>query len=145
MALFLFDTSALVKRYHIELGPDRVDDIFDDPDNILIISELALVEVTSALQRKRNQGEISASAMENALAQFAHDVLSELIVAEITSDLVHRARRLVLEHNLRTLDALQLAFALEFQMLRPTFVCADARLRDAAQAAGMTILDPEVS
>jgi hypothetical protein len=43
------------------------------------------------------------------------------------------------------LDALQLAFALEFQMLRPTFVCADARLRDAAQAAGMTILDPEVS
>lgn len=143
MALFLFDTSALVKRYHVEAGSDKVDEVFDNPDNILIISELALVEVTSALQRKRNQGEITASAMEHALAQFAHDVLGELIVAELTSDLIRRARRLVIEHSLRTLDALQLAFALEFQALRPTFVCADARLHNAAQAAGMIILDPE--
>jgi len=111
-AFFLFDTSALVKRYHLEPGSDKVDEIFEDTDNVLIISELALVEVTSALLRKRNQGEITASAMENALAQFARDVLSELIVADLTSDLVHRAREMVLKHNLRTLDALQLAFAL---------------------------------
>jgi predicted nucleic acid-binding protein len=142
-AFFLFDTSALVKRYHLEPGSDKVDEIFEDTDNVLIISELALVEVTSALLRKRNQGEITASAMENALAQFARDVLSELIVADLTSDLVHRAREMVLKHNLRTLDALQLAFALEFQVLKPTFVCADAKLRDAAQAAGITTLDPE--
>ena len=142
-AFFLFDTSALVKRYHLEPGSDKVDEIFEDTDNVLIISELALVEVTSALLRKRNQGEITASAMENALAQFARDVLSELIVADLTSDLVHRAREMVLKHNLRTLDALQLAFALEFQVLKPTFVCADAKLRDAAQAAGITSLDPE--
>ena len=143
MAFFLFDTSALVKRYHAEVGSDKVDEIFDDPDNILIISELALVEVTSALQRKLNRGEITASAMENALAQFARDVLSELIVAELTSELVRRARRLVSEYDLRTLDALQLASALEFQVLRPTFVCADVNLCDAAQAAGMTVLNPE--
>ena len=143
MALFLFDTSALVKRYHAEVGSDKVDEIFDDPDNVLIISELALVEVTSALQRKLNRGEITASAMENALAQFARDVLSELIVAELTSELVRRARRLVSEYDLRTLDALQLASALEFQVLRPTFVCADVNLCDAAQAAGMTVLNPE--
>lgn len=85
--------------------------------------------------------------MENALAQFARDVLSELIVADLTSDLVHGAREMVLKHNLRTLDALQLAFALEFQALKPTpaFVCADVRLRDAAQAAELTVLDPETS
>jgi predicted nucleic acid-binding protein len=143
MAFFLFDTSALVKRYHVEVGSDKVDEIFDDPDNVLIISELALVEVTSALQRKLNQGEITASAMENALAQFARDILSELIVVELTSELVRRARRLVSEYDLRTLDALQLASALEFQVLKPTLVCADAKLRDAARAAGMTVLDPE--
>ena len=142
-AFFLFDTSALVKRYHLEPGSDKVDEIFEDTDNVLIISELALVEVTSALLRKRNRGEITASVMENALAQFARDVLSELIVADLTSDLVHRAREMVLKHNLRTLDALQLAFALEFQVLKPTFVCADAKLRDAAQAAGITTLDLE--
>jgi len=140
---FLFDTSALVKRYHIEPGSDKVDEIFEDTDNVLVISELTLVEVTSALLRKRNRGEITASAMKNALAQFARDVLSELIVADLTSNLVRRARELVLEHNLKTLDALQPAFALEFQVLKPTFVCADARLRDAAQAAGLTVLNPE--
>lgn len=145
MALFLFDTSALVKRYHVEMGSDKVGEIFDNPDNVLIISELVLVEMTSALQRKLNQGEIAASAMENALAQFAHDVLSELIVAELTSELVRRARRLVLEHDLRTLDALQLSSALEFQTLKPTFVCADAKLRDAALATGMSVFDPETS
>jgi len=48
-AFFLFDTSALVKRYHIEPGSDKVDEIFESPDNVLIISELALVEVASAL------------------------------------------------------------------------------------------------
>jgi len=53
MALFLFDTSALVKRYHVEVGSDKVDEIFDDPDNVLIISELALVEVTSALLKRQ--------------------------------------------------------------------------------------------
>ena len=143
MAFFLFDSSALVKRYHLEPGSDKVGEIFKNPDNILVISELALVEVTSALLRKRNRGEITTSAMENALAQFARDVLSELIVSELTSALVRRARELVLKYNLRTLDALQLAFALEFQALRPTFVCADARLRDAARAAGMTVLDLE--
>jgi predicted nucleic acid-binding protein len=143
MAFFLFDTSALVKRYHVEAGSDKVDDIFDNPDSVLIISELALVEVTSALQRTLNQGEITARAMENALAQFARDVLSELIVVELTSKLVRRARRLILEYDLRTLDALQLASALEFRMLNPTFVCADAKLRDAAQAAGMTVINPE--
>ena len=26
MAFFLFDTSALVKRYHVEVGSDKVDD-----------------------------------------------------------------------------------------------------------------------
>lgn len=147
MAFFLFDTSALVKRYHLEPGSDKVDEIFEDTDNVLIISELALVELTSALLRKRNRGEITASAMENALAQFARDVLSELIVADLTSDLVHRAREMVLKHNLRTLDALQLAFALGFQALKPTpaFVCADVRLRDAAEAAELTVLDPETS
>jgi hypothetical protein len=34
-AFFLFDTSALVKRYHLEPGSDKVDEIFEDTDNVL--------------------------------------------------------------------------------------------------------------
>ena len=39
MTLYFFDTSALVKRYHQELGSQRVNAIFDNQDNTLIISE----------------------------------------------------------------------------------------------------------
>lgn len=52
MTFYFFDTSALVKRYHLEPSSERVNAILDDQDNLLIISELALVELASALQRK---------------------------------------------------------------------------------------------
>jgi len=145
VAFYFFDTSALVKRYHLEPGSDRVNAIFDDRDNILIISELAIVELASALQRKRNRGEITLQAMNDALAQFANETLSDLIVAGFHSGFIQRARDLVLQHGLRTLDALQLTSALQFRALSPVFVCADAGLRQAASNAGLAVLDPEAT
>ena len=145
MAFYFFDTSALVKRYHVEPGADRVNAIFGDPDNVLIISELALVEMASALQRKRNRGEITPQAMNEALAQFAHTVLNDLIVAGFRSGFIQQARDLVLQHGLRTLDALQLTSALEFRALPVVFVCADDGLRQAASQEGLAVLDPEAA
>lgn len=132
MAFYFFDTSALAKRHHLESGSERVNAIFWDQDNILIISELAIVEMASALHRKRNRGEITLQAMNDALAQFANEVLSGLIVAGLRSGFIQQARDLVLQHSLRTLDALQLTSALEFRALSPVFACADVRLRQAA-------------
>lgn len=43
-ASFYLDTSALIKLYHQEVGTGRMDDLFAQQDNILIISELAVVE-----------------------------------------------------------------------------------------------------
>jgi len=140
---YFFDTSALVKRYHLEAGSERINAIFDDQDNVLIISELALVEMASALQRKRNRGEITLQAMNDALAQFANEVLSDLIVAGFRSGFIQQARDLVLQHGLRTLDALQLTSASEFRTLSPVFVCADAGLRRSASDVGLDVLDPE--
>mgnify|MGYP001140784162 CR=1 FL=1 len=144
MAFYFFDTSALVKRYHLESGSERVNAIFEDQDNILIISELAIVEMASALQRKRNRGEITLQAMNDALAQFANEVLSGLIVAGFRSGFIQQARDLVLQHGLRTLDALQLTSALEFRALSPVFACADVRLRQAASDMRLAVFDPEV-
>jgi predicted nucleic acid-binding protein len=144
VTFYFFDTSALVKRYHLEPGSERVNAIFDDQDNILIISELALVELASALQRKRNRGEITLQAMNDALVQFANEVLSDLIVTGFRSGFIQQAKDLVLQHSLRTLDALQLTSASEFRTLSPVLVCADARLRRAASDVGLVVLDPEV-
>ena len=143
MTFYFFDTSALVKRYHLETGSERVDVIFDDQDNLLIISELTLVELTSALRRKQNRGEITLQAMNDALAHFANEVLSDLIVAGFRSGFIQQAKDLVLQHGLRTLDALQLTSASEFRTLSPVFVCADAELRRVASDVGLVVLDPE--
>ena len=144
MTFYFLDTSALVKRYHLEPGSERVNAMFDDQDNILIISELALVELAPALQRKRNRGEITLQAMNDALVQFANEVLSDLIVTGFRSGFIQQAKDLVLQHGLRTLDALQLTSASEFRTLSPVLVCADARLRRAASDVGLVVLDPEV-
>ncbi len=145
MSFYFLDTSALVKRYHRESGSEQVNAIFDDQSNVLIISELAIVELASALQRKRNRGEITVRALNDALAQFDNDVLSDLIVANFLSDFIRRARDLVLQHGLRTLDALQLTAALEFRALAPVFVCADDTLCQAASNAGLSVLNPEAA
>jgi predicted nucleic acid-binding protein len=145
MFFYFFDTSALVKRYHRESGSDRVNAIFDDQGNVLIVSELAIVEVASALQRKRYRGEITVQAMNDALAQFDNAVLNDLIVAGFRSGFIQQARDLVWQHGLRTLDALQLTTALEFRALAPVFVCTDDRLCRVAGNVGLTILNPEAT
>lgn len=142
---YFFDTSALVKRYHVEIGSDKVDKVFNDEDGIFLISELAIVELASALQRKKSRGEITATDMNNTLARFAESVLRNLIVVGFRSGFIQRARDLVLKHDLRTLDAFQLAAALEFEPLSPIFVCADDRLSDVARTVGFTVLNPRLS
>ncbi len=49
MPLFYVDTSALVKRYHIESGSDQVDRLFADPGAMFVTASLAVTELTSAL------------------------------------------------------------------------------------------------
>jgi predicted nucleic acid-binding protein len=145
VAFYFFDTSALVKRYHHESGSGQVDAIFNDPDSDLIISELAIVELASALRRKQNRGEITVQALNNALTYFAHEVSGDLVVAGFHSGFIQQARDLVLQRGLRTLDALQLTSVLEFRALSPVFVCADVGLRQAASDEGLTVLDPEAT
>jgi predicted nucleic acid-binding protein len=145
VTFYFLDTSALVKRYHLEPGSDRVNAIFDDTDSILVISELAIVELASALQRKRSRREITLEAVNDTLAQFAADVLRDLIVAAFRTGYIQQARDLVLQLGLRALDALHLASASELSALSPVFVCADAHLRQAASDLGLDVLDPEAT
>jgi hypothetical protein len=39
MPAYFFDTSALVKRYHVEEGSEKIDQIFNDPEGIFAIAE----------------------------------------------------------------------------------------------------------
>ncbi len=49
---YYFDTSALVKRYHVEEGTSHVDRVFAEPDATFIIASITIAELTAAIARK---------------------------------------------------------------------------------------------
>jgi len=142
MTTHFLDTSALVKRYHTELGADKIKTLFADPDNTFFISQIALVEIASAFQRRKTRGEMNPESLTHALERFDADVLNSLAVVEINRELIDQARSLVLSNNLRALDALQLASALGTKSESLVFISADERLVQAAQANGLSVLNP---
>ena len=52
MDYFYFDTSALAKRYAPEAGSEKVDSIITDKDNVIVIGNIAITEIYSALSKK---------------------------------------------------------------------------------------------
>ncbi len=141
MSIHFFDTSAFFKHYHSEKGSDRVNVVFSESDAIFV-SELAIVEFASALKRLSNEGGIDKAAMDSALARFDNDIAGDIIPIPFDQNSTRVARDLVLQHSLRSLDALQLEAALSIRDMSPIFVSADERLVQAAQANGLSVLNP---
>lgn len=146
---YFFDTSALVKRYRPEQGSDAVDGIFAASDATVVISRLGIVEASSALAMRVRVGELTiadyAIARKRLFADVSQGVLKvvSLLVGHYQS-----AERLVERHaptrRLRTLDALQLAVAIDLhrQARIAVFACADATLCEIATFEGVPIMNP---
>jgi len=141
--LFYVDTSALVKRYHVEQGSDQVDRLFADPDAGLVTANIAVTELTSALDRKCQDGALTREGLIQILAVAAQDLLAEFWLLELDRAHIRRSQSLILQHHLRTLDALHLAVILSIKDLHPVLVSADARLLQAADREGIILLNPE--
>jgi predicted nucleic acid-binding protein len=145
--LFL-DSSALIKLYHQELGTERVEEMFAAPDTSLVISELATVEVRSALARKVRTGEITLQAEEEVLRNFEQDCADRFVIEPLSSAIAERAKELLSKHGhqraLRSLDALQVAtFAIVRAREEAVFVCTDGRLCEIVKAEGHSALNRE--
>lgn len=143
MPLFYVDTSALVKRYHIESGSDQVDRLFADPGAMFVTANLAVTELTSALGRKCQEGLLTREGLEQILAVVARDVLTDFWLIDLDRAHISRSQHLILHHHLRTLDALHLATLLSIKDLHPVLVSADVRLLQAASREGINQLNPE--
>lgn len=147
---FFFDTSTLIKFYHQEAGTDRVETIFQRPDNLLVISELATVELYAALARKVRMGEISPDVQQEAWRNFDEDCLHRFIIQPLTGPVIQKAKDLVRQYGntktLRSLDSLQMGACLIARTSEDwVFVCADNRLLEVAYEEGLRILNPEHS
>ena len=144
MAVFFFDTSALVKRYYSEKGTGAVDEIIETDQNRVVISSLSIIETVSAFRRKHNRGELSEEAMDGFLSSFFQEALEEFLILPLEESILQFSFELILEDDLRTLDSLQLSAALsiEPEVEDLTFVCADFDLVSIAQKRGLSTVNP---
>ncbi len=150
MAAFFFDSSALAKCYINEVGSAWVRAILAPSSaNDIHVVRIAEVEVTSAIVRRRKAGAISATDANSALAQLRHDFASDYIVIDVSDQILTSAVSLVVAHEIRAFDGVQLAAAIELNRVRTsgglsevTFVSADQELNAAAHAEALAVEDP---
>lgn len=148
MTIYYADTSAVVKRYVIELGSAWVKQVaMRGAGNTIFICQLTQVEVFSALERKKHGGSLSEADSRIFQFDFLADSESEYGVVTVNHSVFSRARVLVTQHRkLKSLDAIQLASAIELAEAfdNPiTFMSADVDLLNAAQKEGFSTENPE--
>jgi uncharacterized protein len=150
MPVYFFDTSAIVKHYHTEKGTPEVDKILSEQGSSFYISRLSTVEVQSVFAQKVRTQAIALQDLQKLQKLFAGDVASRLLqVVRMLQSHYREAERLLKKHaptkSFRTLDAIQLAFALDLNRrgLLDHFVCADSRFCVVAQDEGLSVINPE--
>ena len=140
-----FDTSALVKFFHIEKGTDKVTELILDVNNQISISERARIEFYSAIYKQFRNNNIDESDLQQAREGFKSQ-LKNFRVERLGSAVVQKAEALFMEFGdqyfLRTLDALQIA---TFQLVAESdwsFVSTDNRLNDLADRLNYKVINP---
>jgi predicted nucleic acid-binding protein len=136
------DSSALAKLYMPEPESDALDALLRGRRDLLI-SELAITEVMSAVARKRREGMLTAAQTFEIRDAVLADADSGSFYRLDLHPSVHRqAERLLLNVEsvpLRTLDALHVALAL--QGSASYVVTFDSRMRAVALHAGLKAVD----
>jgi predicted nucleic acid-binding protein len=150
LAGYFLDTSALAKLYHEELGSDYVERILNQPGAKGIVSRLSIIEMESVFAIKVRTGALDENGRFLALRRIRADIARNRLIVGPPIEQKHfrSAAKLLRLHGvargLRTLDALQLAVALD--MLEASWISAilsaDKRLCEVAEACGCPATDP---
>lgn len=141
VALYV-DSSALARLYVPEAESERLDAFLRGRVG-LMISELAITEVLSAVARRRREGELRPELANRIRDAVLADADSGSFVRLHLDPAVHReAERILLATislPLRTLDALHIALA--FSGAASHILTFDHRMREAATQHGLTVIE----
>jgi len=141
-----WDASAVVPLVVAEDETDHCRRLLDE-DVQVVVWFLSVVEIISALTRRRRDSTLTPGDFRKAKEQllFLEKFWSEVISVDRVRE---RARRLLESHPLRAADALQLAAALIASEEQPKdlpFVTLDYRLALAAESEGFMVLGIDVA
>ena len=144
MQIFI-DTSALVKLFHEENGTDSITRLIENNKGDLFISELTILEFTSALQRLLRAGYIEKDNLQIAMSAFK-DELILFNIRSLNKTVIKGAEQLLHKHGhtvgLRTLDSIQLSSYSSLNLDEGLFVASDSNLLSAANAIGIKTYNP---
>jgi predicted nucleic acid-binding protein len=135
---YYFDTSALLKRYLDEPGRKVVMDLLGSKAGVAVVSELTLPELSSAFRRAANGKRLSMEKARELLGRARED-LDLLSVAKLDSMVLARAVHLAMSQDLRALDAIHLATALEMDCSH--MVSSDHDLLTASKLEGLKSIE----
>jgi uncharacterized protein len=131
------DTSAFAKRYVAEQGSDRVIELCQKADS-LVVSVICMMELISTLSRLVREKKLTKSDYQKLKAEVMTD-LADVDICQMTAEVQTSVVSLLELYPLRAMDAIHLACALN---IKPdVFVSADHRQLAAARKAGLRIFD----
>jgi uncharacterized protein len=146
LSVYFVDTSALAKRYIPETGRQwLLSWILPHNGHVIVISHLALVEVNKTLAKQYHDGHWTQTKVGLLRHNFLVDADKQYLVLSVNDTVITTARQLVYKYRLRSLDAIQLASAIEAKKLAGvfvTFVASDKNLQAAAVHEGFIVEDP---
>ena len=135
------DASALAKLYLPEPESDELDRVLVGRRDLLV-SDLAITEIVSAVARRRREGGLEARAARRLYRRLLDDREAGYYQRLALTPGAHReAERLLLLRqgiSLRAADALHLAMALLAEAR--TIATFDQRMRGAADSVGLDVL-----
>lgn len=147
MAVYFFDSSALVKRYAQETGTAWVQTLA--AQHYSFLARVTEVEVIAAIERRKRGRTLTSSDAAAATASFRAHLATDYAMVDISRPLIKAAADLAEMHGLRAYDAVQLAAALQVEKERRAFnmpglilVSADLALNAAATAEGLAVENP---
>lgn len=143
---YFVDSSAVAKRYLNEIGSKWVLSWIEPAaGHVVMLSELALVEIQSLLARRVREGSLSPNDASKLRNDFLIHYQDDYLVVHLETSIAQLAGQLVNKYKLRSLDAIQLASAIHAVNIlsEPTiFITSDLNLLQAAKAEGFSADDP---
>jgi predicted nucleic acid-binding protein len=130
-----FDTSSFVKRFVEEVGSDDVEQVIENASEVGL-SIICFTEIISALNRKLRKDLISNEDYQ-ALKEDVLEDIRDVDIINLTPSVLERTTVLLESNVLRSLDAIHIACALEWDA--ELFVSSDERQVDAAVNAGLKV------
>jgi predicted nucleic acid-binding protein len=140
-----FDTSVLMRRYdRTEPGSRRIRAVCaPEAGNSVVLSQLAPVELASALSRKQRLRTLQLALHNGLWRLFQTHWRDEYQVVALHPSILGRAEQLVFQYPLRAFDAIHIACALAVAGQVPRepleFWTADRQQAAAASAEGLTV------